>query len=182
MSEPTRAPTPKLWEQWTAHDPPESDAAYARFLLYCHLGPTRSLDAAYAQTASKRVKSRRSTKFAKAIGDEARASGTWAKDSATYDWERRAKAWDVDMLADVGKGIVVKYVYALDAAFAKILQTLHGKAAPRTWAQAIEALTILGSFIPQETVAAIRADSEDDTVPAIGAGSSSPVRTDTRPG
>ena len=155
----------KPWEQRDG----EPDAAYARLLLYCHLGPGRSLDAAYALTASKRVKSRRSGI------PNLRASGTWAADSSNWKWEARAKSWDVDQLADVGKAIVVKYVNALDLALGKVLTALHGKMSPRTWAQTIEALTILGSFIPQETVASIREDSPDDSIPAIGASSARPT-------
>lgn len=149
------------WEQLTD----EPDAAYARFLVYRNMGVARSLDAAYrltnplTESASKRVKTRR---VKTATPDTRRANGQWAKDCRDYHWDERAKQWDIETLNDVGKAVVVKYVNALDLAIARILQALaNEKMQPRGWAQVIETLTILGNFIPQETVAAVRQNPAD---------------------
>lgn len=159
----------KPWEQ----QPDEPQSAYARFLVYCYLGPARSLDAAFRSAnpiAAKRSKPRVSAKSLKQ--DTRRASGQWNDDSVKYNWAERATAFDIDTLTGLGQRVVVKYVNALDLAFSKIIAALQDeKAMPRSWDQILESLTTLGAFIPQETVATIRQDFADDSVPAFGAGS-----------
>ena len=70
------------WDQLTEEPP----AAYARFLVYLHLGAGRTLQAAWdtcnAQSGTGRKKSQK-------------MSGQWGDDSTTYRWVERAKAWDI---------------------------------------------------------------------------------------
>lgn len=144
----------------------ESDAAYARFLVYRNLGPARSLDAAYALVATKRVKSRGSPK----IDTARRASGQWVQDSAAFDWAARATAWDVQVLTEVGRRAVVNFIHALELVSLKTLnELLNPKRRPANWHQLMEAVNLLGSFIPAETVAALQSDAAEHRTPAIGA-------------
>lgn len=162
------------WEQL----PNESDAAYAWFLVYRNLGIARSLDAAYRRAnplpngATKRDKTRRAAKsganrFAR---DTRRANGQWWKNFSEHSWHERATAWDIETLNEIGKAVVVKYVNALDMALGKVLRVLESeKTQPRGWAQVMESLTILGNFIPQENVSAVRQDSADAPRPTTKA-------------
>ncbi len=143
-----------IWEQQEG----EPNEAYARFLVYRNLGVGRTLATAY-QSATNSKKS-------------LNISGTWTDDSAKWSWRERASAWDIEVLAEVGRGVVVKFVSALDLSFGAIIQQLaSGKVKPKSWGQILSAITILGNFIPQETVAEIRRLAQDsDNVPAIGHG------------
>ncbi len=147
------------WDQLKEEDA----AAYARFLMYRNLGPTRTIDLAYALAReAKRGKGKQTSK---------RASGEWMRNSTNFDWPMRASAWDVAMLAEVGKKVVVHYVHALERAALKTLAVLEDpKVKPRGWGGAIEAINVLGGFIPAETIAAIRADT---AVPGADGGGAS---------
>ncbi len=162
----------KPWEKL----PDEPDEAYVRFMTYCALGPGRSMDAAYRlqnPVAAKSGKSR-----SKKPVDERRASGQWWQNSVEFRWTERAAAYDIDMLTAVAQKAVARYVSAVDLALGKILSALlDEKIKPRSWNQTIESLTIVGSFIPAETVSTIRRDFQDDSVPAIGAGTANADQT-----
>lgn len=135
----------------------ESSAAYARFLVYRNLGPSRSVDKAYKSIAPKRVKSRR-------------ASGQWDSDSAQYNWEERAHAWDIENLTEVGQRVVVKFVDVLELAAQQLLESiLSGRIKPKTWAEVTQAINVLGNFVPAETVQKIRDIANSDGVPPVGA-------------
>lgn len=147
---PTRAP----WEQMDG----EPDAAYRRFLEYRNLGPARSIDAAFRAQAPKRTEKHQ------------RAAGQWKSDSVQFHWQERATAWDIEMLTDAGRDAVIKFIGALDKLAEKTLLALERKAVkPNNWHEIIEAVNILGSFIPAETVAALQSDAAEHRTPAIGA-------------
>ena len=147
----------KIWDKREN----ESDAAYARFLIYRNLGVGRSLERAYQLPLNDNV----------AKSSKSRMSGQWYKDSVEFEWKARADAWDVETIAQVGYTVVVKYIAALDLAFQRVIEQLQdGKIKPKNWEQLIESLTVLGNFIPQETVASIRQNIKDDSVPALGTG------------
>ncbi len=148
-----------IWEQREG----ESNAAYARFLMYRNLGPTRSIDAAYRQHQSGRAKATKSRK-------KPYVPGQWIDDAARFDWVERASAWDIAILNDVGRAVVVKFIHALERSYDKLLAALNDeRVKPRTWEQVIESLTILGAFVPQETIADIKQSSADAArVPAFG--------------
>lgn len=148
----------ELWEQQDG----ESDAAYSRFLIYRNLGITRSLDRAYQSTLADSDATKR---------NKTRANGTWTQELSKYEWQKRADAWDIWTLTEVGQRVVAKYVNALDLAFQSIIDQLaSGKIKPRTWGAIVESLTIIGNFIPQETVATVRQNTARGDVPAIGRG------------
>lgn len=135
---------PKAWDQL----PGESDAAYARFLTYRNLGPSRSLESAY-QVASKSVKSRR-------------ASGQWFKDSRLFDWSRRAEAWDIEMLSQHGREVVLNFVEGLQIIARKALEALKQDGnKPLDWSAALAAITAIGAFIPGEAVQAVQSGARN---------------------
>jgi hypothetical protein len=146
----------KQWEQREG----EPNEAYARFLVYRNLGVGRTLDAAYSVSNSVGIKRNKSE----------RSGGQWHDDSAAWDWKDRSAAWDIEVLAEVGRGVVAKFVGAIDLSFGVIIQQLaSGNIKPKSWSAVLGAITTLGAFIPQETVSEIRRLAKDvDNVPAIG--------------
>src|SRR5262245_60895581 len=98
MSGVTDAPV-NPWDQL----PGESDAAYARFLVYRNLGPQRTIDAAYNSQSPVDPKSPK----------RHQAPGSWRKDSKRFAWPRRAVAWDLDCLIRAGPGIGEAYLKLL---------------------------------------------------------------------
>ncbi len=140
----------KAWEQ-QAEEPGE---AYVRFLIYRNLGPSRTLNAAYAlasKKVSKGAKRRRSPISPK------RAPGQWERNSAAYHWHERAIAWDIEMLSTHGIQTVTRFLEALDVISQKALLKLkENKTKPRSWQDVLAVITLLGTFIPAETVAQIQ--------------------------
>lgn len=150
----------KPWEQL----PDEPAAAYARFQVYLTLGRTRSLELAYSsqKTAKQRERSRGTAKTS--------ISGTWAADSSKYNWVERALAYDIDVLAGKGYETVIDFINTLSILANKTLRAVaDDKIKPKSLEGILELVNILGSFIPAETVAAVRADAEQRRVGAIGA-------------
>jgi hypothetical protein len=151
--------------------PEEPDEAYARFLVFRNLGVGRTIDAAYATirtSAANRAKSRKGKKSAKST---TRASGQWFKDAATFHWAERAAAWDVEMLRVVVPETITAIFQAIDE-FAKVtIETLRsGKVKPRTWVQAIGAITILAGFISPETARSAMDQLRHAVAESIGSG------------
>lgn len=144
------------WEQLEK----ETDSAYVRFLIYRNLGAGRSLDVAYQEflkNAPKRPKA-------------SNVSGQWKEDSVKYEWARRANAWDIETLSQVGQSVVAKYITAIDKFAERILQSLENeKLRPKSWSRAVDDLVTLGNFIPTETVEAVQAIAASNRMPAIGA-------------
>ncbi len=147
-------------------EPAEPAEAYARFLLYRNLGPMRSIDKAYALVAStdpsraQRARAKGGKKRRARATPQKRAPGQWWEDSAKYHWPERAQAWDIAVLTEAGQAVVVKFVATLNAVFERILVTLENpraKPGARTWESIIESLTIVGAFVPQETIPRSRA-------------------------
>ena len=92
---PTDKPQP--WDRLVT----EGDAAYAAFLVYRNLGPTRSLSVAYAM-------------HTKSKPGEKQVGGSWRKWCAANRWPERSAAWD-----DRGRRVAdraVERVIATDAA------------------------------------------------------------------
>jgi hypothetical protein len=134
----------KPWDQL----PEEPDKAYAAFLVYCHLGPGRSIDKAY-EIATKRT------------GKE--ASGTWRYYSDSFHWVERAAAFDVATISEHGRDVVVNWVRTLaklsDLAFEKISS---GEIEIRNLGQLLEVINVLGNFVTPETVQAAREFTSGD--------------------
>ncbi len=148
---------PKPWDQ----QPNEPEAAYARFQIYLNLGRGRSLQQAYdAQRSAKDRKKPRTKSI----------SGTWGADCSKYHWVERALAKDIDDLTGKGYDTVIDFVNSLAILANKTVKALaNEKVQPRSLKSILELVNVLGSYIPAETVAAVRADADQRRISAIGA-------------
>jgi hypothetical protein len=134
------------WER----QPGEPDAAYVRFLIYRNLGPARSLEAAYR-------------KFMEDLGeiDAAKSceslpvSGQWFKDSHSFDWVRRARAWDIAVFSEVGREAVIALGHYTRALAVRALEALANSSGPENWKEHLETLHALCTIIPPETISAL---------------------------
>jgi hypothetical protein len=130
--------------------PDEPDAAYVRFLIYRNLGPVRSLEAAYR-------------KFMEDLGeiDAAKSceslpvSGQWFKDSRSFDWVRRARAWDIAVFSEVGREAVIALGHYTRALAIKGLEALANSSGPENWKAHLETLHALCTIIPPEIISAL---------------------------
>ncbi len=146
----------KPWDQLEG----EPSEAYARFLIYCTMGRTRSLEAAYlldsGQTAKKSKKKQS-------------ISGQWTNDSTKFNWIERAIAWDIEKLTIHGEEVVLDFIGAMRNYANKTLHASLGKRlTPRDWNQLTNALNTLGKFIPADTVESISDTAQEGENPAIG--------------
>jgi hypothetical protein len=148
----------KPWDQCEG----ESDAAYARFLIYRNLGPSRSLDLAYRTVQEGQDGAPE--------GAERRAPGRWHNDSRTFAWVERARAWDIAMLAEHGQDAVLAFVGCLKQAAVKVLRSLDRLDGPADWKTAMESLNVLSSLIPAETIKAMQPHASDGAAPGDGPG------------
>src|SRR4051812_42744623 len=108
------APMSDTLHSW-AQQPVESDAAYARFLIYRNLGPERSLRSAFVaamggpQKAAKRLQ---------------RLPGHWMRDSQRWNWTQRAKCWDVWTLKEEGRDACRLFFQGVGKALQQVVETL----------------------------------------------------------
>ncbi len=89
---------PRPWEQL----PGESDAEYARFLIYLNLGPSRNLIRAYKHY----------------LGGEfppglRKAPGSYREEARRWDWRRRAERTDVIRLREAALSLAPQFVEVL---------------------------------------------------------------------
>lgn len=148
----------RTWEQQDG----EPDNSFARFLAYRNMGPTRSIDKAFASYVENGSVSWRS-------------SGQWYVASSKWNWIARASAYDVHLLSEAGKLAAVAFVNAITAYARRLLEAISdGDIKPEKWADITGALETLAKFIPSETVKAlVHADTRDDprqrpALPAAG--------------
>ena len=129
----------KPWDQLDN----EPDRAYARFLVYLHLGPSRSIDRAF-HVASKRT--------------TGRAGGAWSADSTMYNWPSRATAYDINVLAPkLGTEVVINWSIAAGELSKQLLDEIReGKLRPRNFDQVLELFNVLSSLITPETLKAVQ--------------------------
>lgn len=124
------------WDQL----PNEPDRAYARFLVYLHLGPGRSVEKAH--NAGKSVKTR---------------NGQWESDCTEYKWPERAAAFDVSMLSQRGAEVVVNWVQSIIGLSRLALDQIEsGTIKPESVEQLLEVVNVLSSFITPEVIEASR--------------------------
>jgi hypothetical protein len=136
--------TPRPWDQRET----ESTAAYARFLTYRNLGPTRSLDAAYQIYSGVPVGAKKPK----------RRPGSWQRECRDLDWTARAEAWDVSMLSESSARVVVTVIRALEAASVRVLEgLLEPGSKPKGWSELLEGLMRLVPYVPPEMVKAVQA-------------------------
>lgn len=144
----------KPWEQRDG----EPDAAYKRFLAYLRLGPQRSLEAAYRAHGKAPEGSKRP-----------RVPGQWKRDSAAYEWRKRADAYDIDCLRRDGRDVVLDFIASLRIIARKSRKVLED-AEPTGWSAAVSSVQALGAYISADAVAAVADDSDDPDASAdVGA-------------
>jgi hypothetical protein len=142
----------------------EPDSAYTHFLLYRNLGPARSIDRAYAayQATSQTDEAAADDEAAKR-GKTRRAPGNWWEEAATYDWGRRAAAWDLAVLADTGRSAIVTFTTVLEKVSVRCLAAVvDGEIAPDSWGKLIETINTLGLLIPSDLIRDVARQSEGE--------------------
>jgi hypothetical protein len=143
----------EVWEQQEG----ESDEAYVRFQYYMHLGPTRSLQAAYywylnsGEIESKEKGIVRATKSHK----KPQVPGNWIDESKKYQWPFRANQWDIHNLSVAGRAVITDFYKMLAEITSQHLETIkEGHLIPRTYGEMLEGITLIGSLVSPEAVAA----------------------------
>lgn len=126
------------WDQ----QPGEPTPAYVRFLIYRNLGPGRTLVVASALGRKKKAGNGRKA---------TQAPGSWQEESARWDWWNRVTLWDIDRLTKTGDKAVVAFYTSIQRVAERLAAKLD-KLEPRTWRDALEALQVLGNYIPRESV------------------------------
>lgn len=131
-------PTPgQPWEQRTG----ETDAAYARFLIYRDLGTTRSLDRAYtAHRGAGKCKKPQP------------ASGQWTNDAAAFKWSERAEAWDVWRLQQVSDAAQVAMTELVCALARRGVRLAQDESKPSSYRGALEIVRELAFLVPKKTI------------------------------
>lgn len=137
----------KPWDQLEG----EPNAAYARFLVYRNVGPSRSLLKAYIAQSGIASKSRK----------KPQVPGSWQDECTKFDWVNRSLAWDIEMMSTVGLQAVLKFYNSFGIVADKVLAKLaEDKVKPKDWRQALDAFSRLGMFVPAETVRQIQDSAE----------------------
>jgi hypothetical protein len=136
----------KPWDQLDN----ESNAAYARFLAYRNLGPTRTLEKAYQSTQpeTKRNKTKSFTQ-------------QWANDSTKFNWRDRATAWDVDNLLGQGERAATLYMGVVEKYIERLYSFLDQTGVePDDFDSVTKSIELLHKLLPGETIGAIIAANE----------------------
>ena len=117
----------------------ETTEAYARFLAYRNMGPTRTLEAAYKASAKR--------------GKKRQVSGTWASESQVNNWRERAARWDVAQLNQIvpeTAGLIFEGIKEYARIVLRELQSAQYK--PRNWAELRDSLVVLAGFVSPEVI------------------------------
>ena len=135
----------KPWDQ----QPDESNAAYARFLAYRNLGPTRSIEKAYQETIRNGTK-------------QTKSNHQWKADSTRHNWRDRATAWDVDRLLSQGERTATLYMAAVEKYVERLYTSLaEQEIAPDDFDSLTKSIELLHKLLPGETIAAIIAANDE---------------------
>jgi hypothetical protein len=125
----------------------ESKEAYSWFLIYRNLGPARSVPRAYAVYTGAAAKG----------SERQEPSGAWTQACSAHNWTERAVDWDIANLVKTGEVAIAGFVGLLHEATGRTLRALSNKvAAPKSWAEILQALTTLGQFFPDEALARVQ--------------------------
>lgn len=149
----------------------EPAAAYARFLVYRNLGPTRTLQRAWEAHLQAGRRGRGGRNRTKSDAEPAtHRSSTWAANAVAFQWSERAREWDIAMLSQVGAEAVVDFVNILRLYAARTLEALNdgGAIKPDGFGQITAAVNTLGALIPAETVEAVQSIAGSGGVPGVG--------------
>jgi hypothetical protein len=148
-----------VWDQ-QRDEPPE---AFARFCLYRDFGPRRSLRKVYR--ASVRAAGR------EPAGNEGNGRqqppGCWTKECSEFSWVQRAHAFDVCCLATTAQQAVLRFTHCVNGASLRLLEAITHGPGPATWQEVTEALAVIATFIPPESLLALTADPPDEGKPCL---------------
>src|SRR5207245_1768705 len=142
-----------MGEQLTIRNPwdqreGEPAAAYARFLAYRNLGPSRTVALAVAsveaspelQTARRTGRGRKGPERdagAGAAEPRSHPPRRWRDDAARWEWAARADAWDIARLTEAGERVQVHMTELMCRLAAAALNGLETAPEPKTWQEAL---------------------------------------------
>jgi hypothetical protein len=131
----------KPWDQLEG----ESNEAYARFLVYRNLGPTRSVLLAYAALRPDAPESKKKQTRS--------ASRIWWDNYRAFHWKDRAAAWDVAQLVyAVPEAAAAIFKLIGETAKACLAEVANGNIKPQSFAELREMVVILAGFISPEVI------------------------------
>lgn len=155
------------WDQQDGED----DHDYLQFLFYLNMGMERNV------TAAARAWRRLSREQREKAGDLLRMpqegeqpSKSWSALAQTWDWRRRAVRYDIHMMQTEGAEAVTLFVAGIKRAAAAAYAAFdpeNGVKITRV-SEAIKLLSLVGGYVPQETVERLQADAADNRTPRLG--------------
>jgi hypothetical protein len=116
---------------------------WARFLCFLHLGPTRTLEAAYRAWHGARQGTDGHT-------TPASSSGAWRRAAKAFRWRERALAHDAANLETAGLESLVRFNELLARATDKLLGSIDSLAAPTSWEEFEKVLHAISPYISPE--------------------------------
>jgi hypothetical protein len=120
--------------------PEEPATMFSRFLCYLHLGPTRSLEAAYRAWHGAQ-------QGTEGHNPPAASSGAWRRAAKAFKWRERALAFDLANMEAGGLEALVAFSETISRAIAKLLGSLDSMAPPTSWKEFTEVLHGLSPYI-----------------------------------
>ncbi len=158
------------WDQL----PDEPIDSYGRFVIFRNLGPGRTLGTAYQafrltfQNAIPEVNPRKTRLY---------VPGHWGLDSSSWNWHKRADAYDAHVFETYGERAVVKFIGALDRIADKVCRALaKSKIRPKSWRDCLEALAIIQQYAHPGSVNALIEIRKRSGDPGRDDGSDEPKR------
>ncbi len=131
----------KAWQQLAG----ESNEAYARFLAFRDLGPTRTILLAYASLRPGATQSENEPAL--------RVTRIWWENFRVYHWKDRAAAWDVSQMASAVPEAATTIVTLLgETARVCLAEVANGNIKPKDFAELKDMVVILGNLISPEVI------------------------------
>lgn len=124
----------------------EPEAAYARFLVYRSMGPSRSLERAYQLATNSK--------------EPQQVSGQWTSDSTRWEWVRRANEWDIHNLLTQSERAATLYASAVERYAERVFDAL-ASAEFKDGDSLTRAIDLLAKIFPGEALAALVASRAD---------------------
>jgi hypothetical protein len=120
----------------------EPAGAFTRFQVYLSLGPARSLRAAYRQYLEGNGRQPKGNK------KQHRLPGCWGKDAARWNWQARARAFDLEHLAGAGQIALVAFSAYLQRIIVNALVGLAEDLAPGhpAWEGHLKTAQVMSGF------------------------------------
>ncbi len=150
------------WDKLTA----ESDEAYARFLMYRNLGPTRSVRRCYYRYLQE---------FDNFQGppNGVRPPYSWQMESQRQFWRERSVAWDVRNLSAYGQKIVALHSEAIAEIARKNLRAARRlKVGMKGWAELQTSLRTVAEYLTPELLKNVQPprNGNGNALEPVGAG------------